>query len=1372
MEMKKVFISYSHDSEEHAAKVLAFSNKLIESGGIDCILDQYNPNPPEGWPRWMDAKIIEADFVLMVCTETYYNRVCMNELPDKGFGVAWEGNLIYNHFYKGKAVDHKFIPVLFNDASAAHIPTPFSGKTNFRIDTEVGYQLLYRELTDQPLVLKPELNPNPTHLPPRNVESHSTATPKPQHISLSRLPDTSGLLFGREAELKLLDEAWENPHTHVVSFVAQGGEGKTALTRKWVNNMEKDGFRGAERVYAWSFYSQGTSEDRQVSADLFLAETLTWFGDAAMANSPASARQKAQRLATLVRQQKTLLILDGVEPLQYPLGEPHNGRMRDEGIKVLLKELANTNSGLCVVSTRQEVRELKDGLVLQQPLSPLSNSAGADLLAELGVKGPRKELEATAKEYHGHALALTLLGNLLREYHDGDIRQRDVIPPLEDEDEWGSHAKRVLGSYAKLLEGKPELGILRIMSLFDRPADMTVVNELRKDPAIPSITEALVGLSELEWKRACKHLRDLGMLEEGNDLDCHPLIREHFALELSREHEEAWKKAHRRLYEYYRALPEKELPDTLEEMEPLYRAMGHGCKAERYEEAFYDLFVCRINRGNEAYAIFQLAAFSTNLSALENFFSTHWHLVNPKLQKKHHESLLNSTGFCLRAIGRLREAADPMKVALKLSIGRKNWGNASKEAKNICELLLITGELFEAVLIGRDAIKYGGICDELNIKTLSYAALGNAKHQKGQLTDSERLFRKAEEIQKQSNSNVSKLYLLPGYQFCDLLLTKGNWEEVIKRAKYMIENVAIKHSRLDNTLTKFILHRALLVKLLNDQTDDFDKAKESFDRLVEDLRKVARMDYLPLGLLARATIYRKMNQFSLAQQDLSEVLEIADPEMRLHLTDYHLESARLCLAMGGKHPEAQDHYEKAKKLVDDTGYHRRDKEVEELRVKLEAEHLQKFDLYREVQSEKEQNRIDLGRTSNSTKNDSPFTKSKTLLDSRMTLKETLDYNHDAIRRLVEQLHSPRRVIPFVGAGLSMTFGFKSWKDYLLHHAEAWGIKDDIDALLKNDAYEEAASLLQQAMGTHAFGHALENDFGPHRLASFKVNKALSALPHLSEGPVITTNYDHILEKAFLQLGQPFSQIAVGAMISATQRAVEKSAHALFKLHGDATEESNRILTLKEYAQHYGDVGGKGFDQSLPLPKILMRLMSNTPLLFIGCSLSADRTLKLLAEITEKLSHGGHYAIVALPANEADLPKRKQHFSKHYITPIWYDARHGHGMVEELLEYLASTMTLTNRDPVDLSPAPPNRDYDLGNIIRLVSKAFDPVGFETFVLVNFSDIHGQFPPGMVQEARINLLVTRVSILGKMEAMLEGIKIKNVHQFKACGPYWKP
>jgi len=121
--MGKVFISYSHDSEEHAKRVLSFTNLLVKDG-IDCILDQYTPHPAEGWPRWMDRNITEADFVFMICTRTYYNRVMGLEETGTGPGVKWEGNLIYNKLYKNDSVNEKFIPVLFKHEDAKYIPGP------------------------------------------------------------------------------------------------------------------------------------------------------------------------------------------------------------------------------------------------------------------------------------------------------------------------------------------------------------------------------------------------------------------------------------------------------------------------------------------------------------------------------------------------------------------------------------------------------------------------------------------------------------------------------------------------------------------------------------------------------------------------------------------------------------------------------------------------------------------------------------------------------------------------------------------------------------------------------------------------------------------------------------------------------------------------------------------------------------------------------------------------------------------------------------------------------------------------------------------------------------------------------------------------
>ncbi len=92
-------------------------------------------------------------------------------------------------------------------------------------------------------------------------------------------------------------------------------------------------------------------------------------------------------------------------------------------------------------------------------------------------------------------------------------------------------------------------------------------------------------------------------------------------------------------------------------------------------------------------------------------------------------------------------------------------------------------------------------------------------------------------------------------------------------------------------------------------------------------REAGTYDHLPRGLLARAECYRRQKQFSKAWDDLNEALEITESgSMKLYLTDYHLEAGRLCEAEG-KTGEAKEHFKKAAEMIEEAGYHRRDKEV-------------------------------------------------------------------------------------------------------------------------------------------------------------------------------------------------------------------------------------------------------------------------------------------------------------------------------------------------------------------------------------------------------------------------------------------------------------
>lgn len=123
-------------------------------------------------------------------------------------------------------------------------------------------------------------------------------------------------LIGREQELAMLDLSFAQPQTSIVSLVAWGGVGKTMLVQHWLQRLQCENWFGAQHVYAWSFYSQGTKEDRQASEDTFLVHALEWFG--VQCEPTLSPWEKGHLLADAITREHTLLILDGIEPLQYP----------------------------------------------------------------------------------------------------------------------------------------------------------------------------------------------------------------------------------------------------------------------------------------------------------------------------------------------------------------------------------------------------------------------------------------------------------------------------------------------------------------------------------------------------------------------------------------------------------------------------------------------------------------------------------------------------------------------------------------------------------------------------------------------------------------------------------------------------------------------------------------------------------------------------------------------------------------------------------------------------------------------------------------------------------------------------------------------
>jgi len=793
----------------------------------------------------------------------------------------------------------------------------------------------------------------------------------PQKTQTSKLPTTANRLFGRESELKLLDEAWENVDKYVLNLVAMGGMGKSALINRWIETMVKDDYCGAVHVYSWSFYSQGSAEDKQISSEPFLDDALVWFG---YESETLKSSQKVQALLELIKAHKTLLILDGLEPLQYPLGGANNGMMRDRYLLELLKELSMGMDGLVLLSSRQDVAELKgksEANVTQHPLEALSSDAGLKLFRHYDIIGSDKELKDTVEAYHGHALSLNLLARYLCDYEDRDIKKQDQLVKLTSFPEATyetAHAFRVMQGYEKKLADSTDLKILYMLGLFDRPTSKGAVDVLR-EAKIAGLWDETI--KNRVWQVIVKRLRKQGLLNEPNTeytntLDTHPLIRQYFSTRFKTLYPEAWKASHLALYHYYKELPKKTQPDTLEEIQPLFAAVMHGCAADEHEEVLVDVYYGRIKR-KDNYLMEQLGATASDLSVIAYFFDhssgEHWLKPVENLSNTAKKALLNWAGFRLRALGRLHEASLAMHSGLELEIEEKNWEGAVDEIGNISELQALRGLLLKApegeqyaLEAGYKAIEYidsvEGSSDRKLFRQMLYKAkLANIYHMLAKVPEAQQSFEEAERRQKELQPVYPKLYSRQGFLYCDFLLSQGNCMEVLERATDAFVLSTANKWLLDIALDKLSLGRAKMqeglgllvdcidptgyryihVSSIQSNVEIWKTSKQYLDESVEELREAQNEDYLLLPLLARAMHSRFTGATDEAIRDLQEVYEMSTRAgMRLFLCDCHLESARLACTIGDKvlGLSVKEHYVKAKEIVDTTGYERRRAELE------------------------------------------------------------------------------------------------------------------------------------------------------------------------------------------------------------------------------------------------------------------------------------------------------------------------------------------------------------------------------------------------------------------------------------------------------------
>lgn len=909
-ESLRVFISYSHADGAWRDRLA----RALRAHGLD-VWDDRAIRPGDAWHASIQHALDACDAVVCLITANYLRSDYVQEA---------EIPVIQS---RRASAELPVIPILVEECAWREVPWltvtqlfPPDGRTVAR-DFAGRENELFLSVAERLLA--------------RLETSSATIAWSPASVDLGNLRRSGTIVFGRDRWFDDLDNAFNAPDTHVVSLVGPSGVGKSTLLEAWLERLAREDYRYARRVFGWSFT---TSLDgrREAGADRFVSHLFRWLGGEPELRG--TGWERGSRLARLLREEPTLLILDSVESLLAVEAEGP-ASVKDTAVARLLAELARDNRCLVVVASRRAVSELDAfaASVRHEQLEVLSPQAGAQILKERGLTGER--LEDLSRMLGHHSLALTLLAGFLRSIPSE--RWADAlaaIPPHDSADGLEGHPRRVLDAFAARFRDGPELQLLGALSLFDGPADPGALDAVRR-AAVPGLTDRLARLPEPAWDDLVSRLQDQDLVmsmtsADAARLDLHPLVRAHFEERLRSAEETAWRRGHDHLCRHFSGVAPT-FPRTVDGIRPLYHAVRHGCAAGLHQEVLDEVFWKRILRGDEQFSWKTLGLIQSDLGAISNFFSTPWSRVEEGIASGDAGFVIGQAGIYLGMAGRLTETVPLFRTSVERDVAANRITNASVTAGNLSHVLLLMGDLAGSIEAGERSVRYADEAGDTNEQRISRTHLGHALHHASQLDEAEARFREAETIQRE-HSGSPFLCANDGLQYGDLLISRGRWSDAQARA---IANLAPRVDTPDREPEGqdhdlLASARATLAAIRAGQAGELDRARTQVETAVAMIRDSQQLDVLPLGLLTRADLYRHEYRQHEALDDLEETLALARRcEMRTIEADALVLHAQV-LAELGRRSAASRVLTTATDLTADLDYHRHNAELVALRRRL------------------------------------------------------------------------------------------------------------------------------------------------------------------------------------------------------------------------------------------------------------------------------------------------------------------------------------------------------------------------------------------------------------------------------------------------------
>jgi len=217
--------------------------------------------------------------------------------------------------------------------------------------------------------------------------------------------------------------------------------------------------------------------------------------------------------------------------------------------------------------------------------------------------------------------------------------------------------------------------------------------------------------------------------------------------------------------------------------------------------------------------------------------------------------------------------------------------------------------------------------------------------------------------------------------------------------------------------------------------------------------------------------------------------------------------------------------------------------------------------------------------------------------------------------------------------------------------------------IATEDYIRAADAIAKVLGERDFQLAIQEEFTDDRLRNVDLaSGTLGYILLISAGPVITTNFDRVIEHVFEAAGRPFDDRVYGTNPDEVIPAIQQNRLVLWKIHGDRGDRRTRVFSEEEYRKHYAD-----------LPELLLVACLNRPLFFIGCSLDKDRITEVLNTIRRQHLCSYHYGFAQIPETDEKFDERVAVLRTMGVRPIWYP-KGEHKEIEKFLSDLVHSVS--------------------------------------------------------------------------------------------------